>query len=205
MAFSAGTRIGPYEIVSPLGAGGMGVVYRARDPRLDRTVAIKVLSSSTAADPSFHERFTREARALSSLEHPHICSVYDVGEQDGAPYLVMQYLDGETLADRLARGPLPFDQALTLGIQMAEALATAHGHGIVHRDVKPANIILTKSGAKLLDFGLAKRRHAVISSPGSDAITAANPRGSSGTLTERGTILGTFHYMSPERQRLIER
>jgi len=115
MAFSAGTRIGPYEIVSPLGAGGMGVVYRARDPRLDRTVAIKVLSSSTAADPSFHERFTREARALSSLEHPHICSVYDVGEQDGTPYLVMQYLDGETLSDRLARGPLPFDQALTLG------------------------------------------------------------------------------------------
>ena len=201
MAFSAGTRIGPYEIVSLLGAGGMGVVYRARDPRLDRTVAIKVLSSSTVTDPAFHERFTREARSLSSLEHPHICSVYDVGEQDGAPYLVMQYLDGETLSDRLARGPLPFDQALTLGIQMADALATAHGHGIVHRDVKPANIILTKSGAKLLDFGLAKRRHAVISSPGSDTVTAAHPRGSSGTLTDRGTILGTFHYMSPEQLR----
>lgn len=201
MAFSAGTRIGPYEIVSPLGAGGMGVVYRARDPRLDRTVAIKVLSSSTAADSAFHERFTREARSLSSLEHPHICSVYDVGEHDGAPYLVMQYLDGETLTDRLARGPLPFDQALTLGIQMADALATAHAHGIVHRDVKPANIILTKSGAQLLDFGLAKRRDAVISSPSSGAVTGAGPLGSSSPLTERGTILGTFHYMSPEQLR----
>jgi len=201
MAFSAGTRIGPYEIVSPLGAGGMGVVYRARDPRLDRMVAIKVLSSSTAADPAFRERFTREARSLSSLEHPHICSVYDVGEEDGAPYLVMQYLDGETLTDRLARGPLPFDHALTLGIQIADALATAHLHGIVHRDVKPANIILTKSGAKLLDFGLAKGRAAVISSPVSEAVTAATPLGSSRPLTERGTILGTFHYMSPEQLR----
>lgn len=204
MAFPSGTRIGPYEIVAPLGAGGMGVVYRARDPRLDRTVAIKVLSSSTASDPAFHERFTREARSLSSLEHPHICSIYDVGSQEGAPYLVMQYLDGETLTDRLARGPLPFDQALTLGIQMADALTTAHRHGIVHRDVKPANIILTKSGAKLLDFGLAKRRDAVISSSGSGAVTAANALGSSSPLTERGTILGTFHYMSPEQLRGAE-
>ena len=201
MALATGTRLGPYEIVAAIGAGGMGEVYRARDARLDRTVAIKVLSSSTIADPAFHERFTREARSLSSLDHPHICSVYDVGQQDGVPYLVMQFLDGESLIDRLSRAPLPFDQALTLGIQMADALATAHRHGIVHRDLKPANIILTKSGAKLLDFGLAKRRNAVISSAGSGAVTGANAVGPSSPLTERGTILGTLHYMSPEQLR----
>jgi len=201
MTLAPGARLGPYEIQGVIGAGGMGVVYRARDPRLDRTVAIKVLSSSTAADPVFHERFTREARSISALEHPHIGAVYDVGDHNGTPYLVMQYLDGETLTNRLARGPLPFDQALALGIQVADALVAAHAHGIVHRDLKPANIILTKSGAKLLDFGLAKRREGVVGSPGSGAVTAANALGAATPITERGTILGTFHYMSPEQLR----
>jgi eukaryotic-like serine/threonine-protein kinase len=160
-----GLRLGPYEIQSPLGAGGMGEVYRARDTRLDRVVAIKFLSAELAADPQFRERFDREARAISALDHAHICALYDVGEHDGTSFLVMQYLEGETLDARLARGSLPFDQALQYAVQIADALDKAHRAGIVHRDLKPANVMLTKGGAKLLDFGLAKstvpraRRH----------------------------------------------
>jgi serine/threonine protein kinase len=156
MALSHGTRLGPYEVLDALGAGGMGEVYRARDTRLDRTVALKILPPSLASDPAFRERFTREGRAISQLDHPHICSLYDVGEQDGTSFLVLQYLDGETLEIRLKKGRVPLDQALPFAIQIADALDKAHRAGIVHRDLKPGNIMLTKSGAMLLDFGLAK-------------------------------------------------
>src|SRR5215472_2834113 len=156
MILTAGTKLGPYEIQSALGAGGMGEVYKARDTRLDRIVAIKVLPAALATDSHFRERFDREARAISQLDHPHICALYDVGEQDGTSYLVMQYLDGETLADRIAKGALPIDRALQIAIQIADALVAAHRAGIVHRDLKPGNIMLSKTGAKLLDFGLAK-------------------------------------------------
>src|SRR5215475_13245668 len=143
MPLSSGTRLGPYEIQSAIGVGGMGEVYKARDTRLDRTVAIKVLSESLASDPQFRERFDREARAISQLDHPHICALYDVGEQDGTSYLVMQYLEGETLEARLKKGALPLNQALQLAIQIAEALDKAHRAGIVHRDLKPGNVMLT--------------------------------------------------------------
>src|SRR5712692_11595212 len=156
MPITSGTRLGPYEIVSLVGAGGMGEVYKAKDTRLDRTVAIKILPPTLAADPQFRERFDREARTISQLDHPHICALHDVGEQDGRAFLVMQYLEGETLADRLAKGALPLDQALRIAIDVADALDKAHRVGIVHRDLKPGNIMLTKAGAKLLDFGLAK-------------------------------------------------
>src|ERR1700693_914685 len=146
MSLTAGARLGPYEIVTPLGAGGMGEVYKARDTRLDRTVAIKILSETLAADPQFRDRFDREARAISQLDHPHICALYDVGEDRGTAYLVMQYLEGETLADRLTKGALALDQALQVAIQIADALAAAHKAGIVHRDLKPGNIMLTKGG-----------------------------------------------------------
>src|SRR6266487_3937851 len=156
MALAPGSRLGAYEIVSLLGSGGMGEVYRARDTRLDRAVAIKILPETLAADPQFRERFDREARAISQLTHPHICTLYDVGEQQGTAYLVMEYLEGETLADRLKKGALPLDEALKNAIQIADALDKAHRAGIVHRDLKPGNVMLTKAGAKLLDFGLAK-------------------------------------------------
>ena len=156
MPLTAGAHLGPYEILSPLGAGGMGEVYKARDTRLDRTIAIKILPDTLASDPQFRERFDREARAISQLTHPHICTLYDVGEQQGTAYLVMEYLDGETLEQRLKKGALPLDQALKLAIEIADALSAAHRRGIVHRDLKPGNVMLTKSGAKLLDFGLAK-------------------------------------------------
>src|SRR6266699_2849530 len=143
MPLSGGTRLGPFEILSALGAGGMGEVYRARDTRLDRTVAIKVLPDTLAADPHFRERFDREARAISQLTHPHICTLYDVGEQQGTAFLVMEYLDGETLADRLKKGALPLDEALKTAIHIADALSAAHRHGIVHRDLKPGNVMLT--------------------------------------------------------------
>ena len=156
MSLASGARLGPYEILALLGAGGMGEVYKARDTRLDRTVAIKILPESLAADPQFRERFDREARTISQLDHPHICALYDVGEHNGTAYLVMQYLEGETLADRLKKGALPLDQALQYAIQMADALAAAHRAAITHRDLKPGNIMLTKAGTKVLDFGLAK-------------------------------------------------
>ena len=194
MALSPGSRLGPYQIVAPLGAGGMGEVYRALDTRLERTVAIKILPEALAADPQFRERFDREARAISQLDHPHICALYDVGEHDGTAYLVMQHLEGETLLERLQQGPLLVEQALQFGIQIAEALARAHRAGIIHRDLKPGNIMLTKSGAKLLDFGLAK---AVPSGQAPVGVSSlpTTPAG----LTVQGTILGTFQYMAPEQ------
>jgi eukaryotic-like serine/threonine-protein kinase len=156
MPLVVGARLGPYEILSAIGAGGMGEVYKARDTRLDRVVAIKVLTESLAADSQFRERLDREARTISQLTHPHICALYDVGKQDGTAYLVMEYLEGETLADRLTRGALRLDQAMSIAIDLTDALAAAHRAGITHRDFKPGNVFLTKAGAKLLDFGLAK-------------------------------------------------
>ncbi len=156
MALTSGTRLGPYEILAPIGAGGMGEVYKARDTRLDRTVAIKVLPEHLAASPEFKARFEREAKAISQLNHPNICTLYDIGEQDGVGYLVMEYIEGETLAERLKRGALTLSEALEYGIQILDGLETAHRAGIVHRDLKPANVMLTKSGVKLLDFGLAR-------------------------------------------------
>src|SRR5712692_9310663 len=194
MSLSAGTRLGPYEILSPLGAGGMGEVYKAKDTRLDRTVAIKVLPSHLSSAPEVRQRFEREAKTISALSHPHICALYDVGNQDGVEYLVMEYLEGETLSDRLAKGPLPLEQLLRYGIEMADALDRAHRQGIVHRDLKPGNVMLTKSGVKLLDFGLAKAMEPPSAKSGLTALpTAAH------NLTQEGTILGTFQYMAPEQ------
>jgi serine/threonine protein kinase len=156
MTLVPGTRLGPYEIVAPLGAGGMGEVYRARDTRLDRTVAVKILPQGLAATAESRERFDHEARAISSLNHPHICHLYDVGHQNGTDFLVMEYLEGESLATRLERGALPVSELLRIGIEVADALDKSHRQGVVHRDLKPGNLMLTKSGAKLLDFGLAK-------------------------------------------------
>jgi predicted Ser/Thr protein kinase len=196
MPLTAGQRLGPYAIDGLLGAGGMGEVYKARDTRLDRTVAIKVLPSDVAADKESRERFQREARSISSLEHPNVCALYDVGEADGRAYLVMQYLDGSPLSERLRKGPLPTEQALRIAIDISNALDAAHRHGIVHRDVKPGNIMLTSSGAKLLDFGLAKQQ-AIVSGVSIDPATGA----ASGQLTAAGTIVGTLHYMAPEQVR----
>src|SRR6266851_7469168 len=194
MQLSPGTRLGPYEIVSAVGAGGMGEVYRARDTRLDRTVAIKVLPQHLADTPEARQRFEREARAVSALNHPHICTLHDVGSQDGTEFLVMEYLEGETLAARLEKGPLPLEQVLKLGIEIADALDKAHRQGIIHRDLKPDNIMLTKSGAKLLDFGLAK---AAVAPASVATLTAAVTRTT--PVTQQGTIVGTFQYMSPEQ------
>src|ERR1700732_3313730 len=156
MALAPGTKLGPYEIAAPLGAGGMGEVYRARDTRLGREVAIKILPAQLSSDPVRKQRFEREAKTISSLNHPNICVLHDIGHQDGIDYLVMECVEGETLAKRLEKGPLPLEQVLKYGAQIAEALDKAHRAGIVHRDLKPANIMLTATGAKLLDFGLAK-------------------------------------------------
>jgi eukaryotic-like serine/threonine-protein kinase len=193
MALSAGTRLGPYEILSALGAGGMGEVYRARDTRLDRVVAIKVLAEHLSRNPQLHERFEREARAISSLSHPHICALYDVGQQDGIDYLVMEFLEGETLAHRLKKGPLAPGQALQIAVQVTDALDTAHKHAVIHRDLKPGNIMLTKSGAKLLDFGLAKMRTTEAVAGMTALPTQTAP------LTGEGAILGTLQYMAPEQ------
>ena len=156
MPLDVGTQLGPYEILAPLGAGGMGEVYKARDTRLDRTVAIKVLPEHVASDPDLKQRFEREAKTISSLNHPHICTLHDIGSQDGIDFLVMEYLEGDTLAQRLEKGALPLEQALRVAIEIADALDKAHRQGITHRDLKPGNIMLTTAGAKLLDFGLAK-------------------------------------------------
>ena len=156
MSLAAGSRLGPYEIVSPIGAGGMGEVYRAKDTRLDRSVAIKVLPAHVSGDPDTRARFAREAKAIAGLSHPHICTLYDVGEHDGATFLVMEHLTGETLAQRLEKGSLPLEQALAVATEIAEALCAAHRQGVIHRDLKPGNVMLTETGAKLLDFGLAK-------------------------------------------------
>jgi TRAP transporter TAXI family solute receptor len=187
----AGSSIGPYCIDQWIGAGGMGEVYRATDPRLGRTVAVKILAPELASDPEFRSRFEREARTIAQLEHPHICALYDVGEQDGIAYLVMPYLEGETLAQRLERGAMPMEAALTTAAQVADALDGAHAAGIVHRDLKPGNIFLTKSGVKLLDFGLAKSTTSAFPS-GIDATRSAS-------MTVPGTILGTLAYMAPEQ------
>jgi eukaryotic-like serine/threonine-protein kinase len=194
MPLMTGARLGPYEIVAPLGQGGMGEVYKARDTRLDRLVAIKILPDALAADPMFRERFEREARTISQLDHPHICALYDTGREGDTSYIVMQYLDGETLADRLARAPLPLDDLLRYAAEIADALDRAHRSGVVHRDLKPGNVMLTKTGAKLLDFGLAKIG-APVQSGSSLSILPTTPAG----LTAQGTILGTFHYMAPEQ------
>src|SRR6266850_7780676 len=156
MPLSPGVRLGPYEILDAIGAGGMGEVYRAKDTRLDRTVAIKILPAHLSSDPLSKQRFEREAKTISSLNHPHICVLYDVGSQDGVEYLVMECVEGETLTQRLEKGPMPLEQVLKFGAQTADGLDKAHRSGVVHRDLKPGNIMLTPTGAKLLDFGLAK-------------------------------------------------
>jgi len=194
MALEPGTRLGPYEIIAPLGAGGMGEVYRARDSRLDRSVAIKVLPAHLSENSEVRSRFEREARAVSQLAHPNICVLHDVGREGSTDYIVMEHLEGETLAQRLTRGPLPTDELLAVGGQIADALDKAHRAGIVHRDLKPANIMLTRSGAKLLDFGLARTTglaQQVTDLTSSPTVAQA--------LTTEGTILGTFHYMAPEQ------
>jgi eukaryotic-like serine/threonine-protein kinase len=191
---AAGTRLGPYEILSPLGEGGMGKVYKARDTRLDRFVAIKLLRGDLADRPEIHERFVREARTIASLNHPHICTLYDVGRHDNADFLVMEFLEGETLAARLARAPLPLDEALRYAIAIAGALDKAHTHGVIHRDLKPGNIMLTTTGLKLLDFGLAKlKRETEPFTLLSQLTTPAD------TISSPGTILGTLSYMAPEQ------
>ena len=193
MSLQPSTRLGPYEIISAIGAGGMGEVYRARDTRLDRIVAVKVLPAHLSTNSQSRERFEREAKAISSLSHPHICPLYDVGHQDGIDFLVMEYLEGETLAHRLKKGPLPPEQVLQYAIQITDALDTAHRHGLIHRDLKPGNIMLTKSGAKLLDFGLAKVQAAEAVAGMTALPTQTTP------LTAEGTILGTMQYMAPEQ------
>ncbi len=193
MALSPGMRLGSYEIVALLGAGGMGEVYRAKDRRLARTVAIKVLPAHLSVDPQRRQRFEREARAVSSLNHPHICTLHDIGQQDGVDFLVMEYLEGETLAERLSKGPLPLDQVLRYAIETADALDKAHRQGIIHRDLKPGNIMLTKSGAKLLDFGLAKMMKDPLPTALSELATEP------GALTSEGSIIGTIAYMAPEQ------
>jgi eukaryotic-like serine/threonine-protein kinase len=193
MTLTVGSKLGPYEILSPLGAGGMGEVYRAMDTRLGREVAVKVLPGRLAASPEVRQRFEREARTISQLSHPHICALYDVGREGETEYLVMELLEGETLSARLARGALPLDQMLRIGTAIADALDKAHRRGIVHRDLKPGNVMLTKSGVKLLDFGLAKG----MAPPGAANSLTALPTQQG--LTQEGTILGTFQYMAPEQ------
>ncbi len=196
MSIKPGARLGPYEIQAFIGAGGMGEVYKARDARLNRTVAIKVLPAHLKDDPQRRQRLLREAQAVAALEHPHIGVLYDIGEHAGTDFLVMEYLEGETLAKRLEKGALPLDQALRYAIEIADALDKAHRRGIVHRDVKPGNIMISKAGAKLLDFGLAKLRLAQATAPvaGASTIPAAGQ-----PLTEDGTLLGTLQYMAPEQ------
>ncbi len=193
MSLSPGTRLGPYEILSPLGAGGMGEVYRARDTRLGREVAVKVLPPGLTDSEQARQRFEREARTISQLSHPHICALYDVGREGSTEYLVMELLEGQTLADRLAKGPLPLDQSLRLGAEIGDALENAHRQGIVHRDLKPGNIMVTSSGAKVLDFGLARALGP------SDAVVSATGLPTETPLTEAGMVLGTVQYMAPEQ------
>jgi len=207
MALTSGTKLGPYEIQSPLGAGGMGEVYRARDPRLERTVAIKVLPTHLNANPELRARFEREAKAISGLQHPNICVLYDVGSEGDIDFLVMEYLEGETLYARLARKPLTTDETLKIATEVADALVKAHRSGIVHRDLKPGNVMLTKGGAKLMDFGLAKPL-GLVTGPGSTsgsahissmATLAATMADLASPVTVAGTLIGTVQYMSPEQ------
>ena len=191
MLLKSGQRLGPYEIFECLGAGGMGEVYRARDTRLSRHVAIKILRGALRDEPRQRARFDREAKAISSLNDPHICALHDVGSDNGVDYLVFEYCDGITLSQRLERGPLPIEQVLQFGQEIATALSRAHRAGIIHRDLKPSNIMVTKSGVKLLDFGLAK-----------PVLTGSADEGSTVSLrepiSEEGSFLGTLHYMAPE-------
>jgi len=209
MGLTSGTKLGPYEVVSPLGAGGMGEVYRARDTRLDRTVAIKILPAHLSDNPEAKQRFEREARTISSLNHPHICVLHDVGTHDGVAYLVMEFVQGESLESRLQKGSLPLKQVLEYSVQICDALEKAHRAGIVHRDLKPANIMLTASGAKLLDFGLAKPAAAVLGgarglsekgnlTPSTPTMNLTALSASPAALTQQGTIVGTFQYIAPE-------
>jgi Tol biopolymer transport system component len=203
MALPSGTRLGPYEIVAAIGAGGMGEVYRARDTRLARDVAIKVLPLHLSANSEVRARFEREAKTISSLNHPHICTLFDVGREGDTDYLVMELIEGETLAARLTRGALPAADVLKLGAQIADALDRAHRAGVVHRDLKPGNIMLTRSGAKLMDFGLARATGLAAPSGASGSLLTSGPLTQSPTmaapLTAEGTIVGTFQYMSPEQ------
>ena len=194
MPLEPGTRLGPYEILELAGAGGMGEVYRARDSRLRRTVAIKVASSGINADPQVRARFQREARTIAALNHPHICAIHDVATFEGHDVIVMEFLDGETLEQRLRRGPIPAAELFAIAIAIAEALAAAHREGIIHRDLKPSNVMLTRSGVKLLDFGIAKQReiHKPDSTPSMGATATAL-----GTI--EGTLVGTVPYMAPEQ------
>jgi serine/threonine protein kinase len=193
MLFSEGTRLGPYQITAPIGAGGMGEVYKAYDTRLDRTVALKVLSETRAGDVVAQQRFTREARAIAALSHPRICPLFDVGHHDGVDFLVMEYLEGETLSERLVSGPMPVDRAIKVAREIAEALAAAHAAGIVHRDLKPGNVMLTKSGTRLLDFGLAKLR------PATAPLTDLADTDTRQPVTRSGALPGTLQYMAPEQ------
>src|SRR5689334_10883317 len=197
MPLQAGARLGPYEVVARLGAGGMGEVYRARDTRLGRDVAIKVLPQHLSEQPEIRSRFEREARTVSSLNHPNICTLFDVGREGDTDYLVMELIDGETLAQRLSRGALPAAELLRLGVQIADALDRAHRAGVIHRDLKPANVMITRAGAKLMDFGLSRASAAGGGAGLSRTLsgftqspTVAQP------LTAEGTLLGTFQYMA---------
>jgi eukaryotic-like serine/threonine-protein kinase len=195
MALASGTKLGPYEIQSPLGTGGMGEVYRATDTRLQRTVAIKVLTPHLSGSPESRQRFEQEARAISSLNHPHICALYDIGRQGDTDFLVMEYADGETLERRLFKGALPLSQLLRYAIDIADALDKAHRQGVIHRDLKPANIMLTKIGAKLLDFGVAR----LMVHPAPVAIALTEMTAESRKLTAEGMLVGTLQYMAPEQ------
>ena len=210
MGLSPATRLGPYEIIAPLGAGGMGEVYQARDTRLDRTVAIKVLNSALVASPNLRSRFEREAKTISQLNHPNICTLYDVGHEHGTDYLVMEFLQGESLEERLKRGPLPLKELISIGSDIADALERAHRAGIVHRDLKPGNVMLTKTGAKLLDFGLAKPGGGGAAGGSaaapllSAAMTVNSPSPQQSPLTQQGALVGTVQYMSPEQIQGLE-
>ena len=194
MPLATGTKLGPYEILEPIGAGGMGEVYKAHDGRLDRTVAVKVLPAHLSQTPESRARFDREAKAVSRLNHPNICVLYDVGHDQNIDYLVMEYLEGETLADRIEKGALDTQEVIRIAIEIANALDTAHREGFIHRDLKPGNVMLTKSGAKLLDFGLARSTSSDHSTTDlSQSPTLSRP------LTAEGAIVGTFQYMSPEQ------
>ena len=189
---AVGSRVGRYEILGPLGAGGMGAVYRAHDTQLDRLVAIKILTSSGGAAPAQQARFEREARAIARLNHPHICTLYDVGQQDGRAFMVMELLEGNTLAGELAHGPLPVDRAVAFGVEIAEALDAAHSRGVIHLDLKPSNVMVTGNGVKLLDFGVAQLRELDQPTDSQDSTFRIGP-------PESGTILGSYPYMSPEQ------
>ncbi|HEX7879648.1 MAG TPA: serine/threonine-protein kinase, partial [Candidatus Eisenbacteria bacterium] len=200
LTLAAGTRLGPYEILSPLGAGGMGEVYRARDTRLGRDVAVKVLPEHLSANPDVRARFEREAKTVSSLNHPNICTLFDVGREGDTDYLVMELVEGDTLDARLRRGPLPPADLLRIGRQVADALDRAHRAQVIHRDLKPGNIMLTKSGAKLMDFGLARAAGAAAGSGSGVAMSALTHTPTvAQALTTQGTLVGTFQYMAPEQ------